>query len=250
MLKWLRQFDWDAIFGSALVLILVLWALPENANNVSEPTANQGPLNYVVGLLSSEGWTALFTGLLFVSTVLLWNVTRRSVEIADRASSEQSALTRESIDAAKKSSEYRLRAYVLMDNAKAVSDAFDQWFVELQFRNFGDTPAFEIQTKTEVLVGDTTGVINVLPFTSKAAVHPSSVLAPRHPFNSLIRVEALADGRSQSALLRAGQILFLIGRIDYRDAFGNARWTKYQLFCDLKESLAFATCAVGNDADR
>lgn len=70
----------------------MLWFLAAKENNETNPTPYQGPLEYaaatlqyILGLLPPEGWTALFTAALFFGTLALWNVTGIAARAAKTA---------------------------------------------------------------------------------------------------------------------------------------------------------------------
>jgi hypothetical protein len=89
MLKWLRSIDWLAINTSALALCVLLFVvswLPSRQHNDYQP--QQAPQDKASDLLLGlrpEEWTALFTGLLTISTIGLWFVTRRGANTAAQA---------------------------------------------------------------------------------------------------------------------------------------------------------------------
>ena len=83
--EWLRSIDWVPILASALFLVLVLWFIDTNPGNKNNPDAYQNPFQYIVGMLSPEGWTALGTIVLAGSTLLLWSVTRTAANAAKNA---------------------------------------------------------------------------------------------------------------------------------------------------------------------
>src|ERR1700750_2803800 len=82
MRKSLKGINWGATFGALLLLVLALWFLAANPDHEAQITSYKRPLEYIAGLLPPEGWTALFTCALFVSTVGLWQVTGQSVRLA------------------------------------------------------------------------------------------------------------------------------------------------------------------------
>ena len=109
MLKWLRSIDLVPILSSALVLVLFLWFLAANPDYETYPAAYKNPFEYIFGWLSPEGWTALFTGVLTVSTILLWLETQRMASGGEEHSRDMKA----SIKAA------QTAANAAGDNAKA-----------------------------------------------------------------------------------------------------------------------------------
>lgn len=123
MKKWLGQFDWAAIFGSALFLVIVMWIFA--ANDGKETYL--GPLAFVLGLLPPEGWTALFTCLLFVSTALLWQVTKASAEAAKAAAEALPKVE---------------RGYVFREGAVDYFVAYSpvHSYASFRFKNLGKTP--------------------------------------------------------------------------------------------------------------
>jgi hypothetical protein len=123
MLKWLRSIDWTAILASTLVMVLLLWFLAANPDYNTYPATYKNPLQYVVGWLSSEGWTALFTCALFISTVGLWVQTRDAADVSVRGL--------ETVE----------RAYIFPDFAGALKQNGDRISVEPLLYNAGKTPA-------------------------------------------------------------------------------------------------------------
>ena len=124
--KFLSQFDWPAIVGSALALVFVLgfigpviqWSSRSVRPTHNQPTyeaSSQEPDN-LPWWKSSAVWTAIFTGVLTLSTIGLWLQTKRLAEGAD----DQSGKMERSIAAAQTSADAaQLQAKAMIASVRA-----------------------------------------------------------------------------------------------------------------------------------
>ncbi len=110
MRRWLRSIDWLAINTSALVLVLTVWVLSwagfpdhDRYDTQTQYTASGQPDEFP-WWESSAVWTAIFTGLLTISTVGLWIVTRTAANAAAQT-----------VRTMQETAERQLRAYVYFD---------------------------------------------------------------------------------------------------------------------------------------
>jgi hypothetical protein len=82
---WLSQYDWAAIIGSVLVLLFLLGVLTPLAHYDGDQQLQAKAYEWVWGWLTSAAfWTAAFTGILTLSTYLLWRETERLAEGGER----------------------------------------------------------------------------------------------------------------------------------------------------------------------
>ncbi len=203
-----------------------------------------------------EFWTAVGTGALAVITAALaiftyrlWRSTGNLVEDAERTAVRQ------------------LRADVFVENARIVAADANSNFIEpnrtifagggtgvvIEFRNFGQTPAYDAQATISTELVDWPLITELVPKArfddpkiSKASMGPSSNRAIFWVSGVVLSTEVLGD-------LRSGKkAIFVFGEIRYRDAFGNDRFTRYRFYTGgplgvMGPSLAAHT--DGNEAD-
>jgi hypothetical protein len=96
MLRYLGRIDWLPLTAATLALVLsvdVLSSLGFPHHNQSDKGADQAtgnePVEHILSFflsLNAEGWTALFTAVLTVSTIALWWVTYAIARDADQSS--------------------------------------------------------------------------------------------------------------------------------------------------------------------
>lgn len=100
MLRWFRSIDWLEINTSALLLLLTIELLSsfgfphQGEQKYKTDEAAYSESNELPWYESSAVWTAIFTGLLTVSTIGLWSVTRVAANAArDAAKIAERSLT-------------------------------------------------------------------------------------------------------------------------------------------------------------
>lgn len=160
-------------------------------------------------------WVALFTAGLFVSTVGLWIVTYFSLRHA------------------RKTAEAELRAYVavLPGGLRQVNPNENLAFL-FNMLNGGRTPAYNVEYAAVVRLLDHPLPAN-FPFPAlPVAPHSRLVIPNGVPFQGTVVADRRFTQNEIAGLLQApveGTRLYVFGRVDYTDALGVARWTRFCL---------------------
>ncbi len=196
--------------------------------------------------------TALFTVVLAISTIGLWRVTGRTLEHS------------------KTSSERQLRAYVFLSGQSISSSARRDVAValgagtnavaHLQFRNTGQTPAYDVQIFGDIDLVPWPIDSNALspidfnnPHISKTTLgagqdtHKISLFARPGTINP-----AMLTAFEHNALVSQALALVAHGEVRYKDAFGFDRWTRYRVFVGGHYGIqreGMGTHADGNESD-
>jgi hypothetical protein len=145
----------------------------------------------------------------------------------------------------------QLRAYLLVDSIELQQGANYYWNAVVIVRNFGVTPAYEVNILVANEWRARSDIQVNLPLPGHLPARPSAVIAPGHPVNLLIDIGGLSPNPLDWAILaNGGKRPFIWGRISYVDAFGRKRWSTFQFFSDLDGVFSLGHCALGNDADR
>jgi hypothetical protein len=183
-----------------------------------------------------EAVIALFTVILGIATWLLWRATKRLVEGADRTAERQ------------------LRAYVLPDRVVATVMKIGQApEIKIQFRNSGQTPAYQLMNNTflDIRPVEAPDRVTVTADWNSSELSRNTI-APNSKFFSRTKMEWLLT-QDHCAAIRNGEYVFCVqGEIRYTDAFGHKRTTKYKYvmdrFTDVREGRMMAA-GEGNESD-
>lgn len=206
MLIKLRDVEWLPISFSALIVVSSLWALsalfPEHTPQYTAAygTPNQEERNLLLGI-SPEGWTAIFTGFLTVSTIGLWYVTYAAATDT------------------KNNLRIVERAYLFADFRKAfhTTDGIDLT-LNLNFHNAGKTPAMAYEVYGEIL-----DALPAVPRTYAAAER-------RMRIDVSVQTDALGlFGNTRNPQGGPAQGRAVIGYAKYRDVFGDDHITGFAM---------------------
>jgi hypothetical protein len=164
------------------------------------------PPFYGYRLKITDTLVAAFTALLFFATVALWLSTRNLVRGADKTSKQQ------------------LRAYLLPDKAIVPRTDLVPTTIEINIKNFGQTPAYNVTSwlRTELVAADQVETDELFLFqeTTKASIDvgPGGFLRLHRPV-SVTLVDELIEGK----------VLVAWGSIKYRDIFRRCQFTTFRL---------------------
>ena len=226
---------------------------------------------YWCDVKASDYFLVLFTLFLAISTFFLWRETERLAEGAD----DQSKKMRESIDAANRnaiathdaanamqevadatdtarmsaelSTQQQLRAYIGIISSSARIDARD-FRATLTVANRGQTPAFNVHGSGLARFGtdyDPAWESDVRSFETNGYILPNGEFYYRI-------VEPIARLAEDVPKPDKDKKLFVMGRLEYRDAFSRDRWLTFRFTVagDLAAGkAALAPCQEGNDAN-
>jgi len=181
-------------------------------------------------------WLAIFTGVLSASTIGLWVAT----EVGGR---RQSREARRTIETMERTERRQLRAYVFTTAAQIeAADGNGRILSGQQIQagflavstmtitNTGQTPAYDLSVRGHIQITNWPLVDTDLePLDFNEPVSMNSYGAGNHTmrFDRFREVISEAD---EQALRGKTKAIFVYGEIRYRDAFGNAQWTRYRYF--------------------
>jgi hypothetical protein len=147
--------------------------------------------------------TAASTALLAIITALLVIVARRQYT----------------------TSQSQLRVYVFLDNA-FISNLGDSWSIIYKIKNYGSTPAHNVILTEAAEVVSWREELTEIPRPTTQVKLGS--MAPNGDF---FENEPVLSGRcSPSALIAKQKAIYLVGKIEYVDAFKIKRWTNFQYY--------------------
>jgi hypothetical protein len=133
----------------------------------------------------------------------------------------------------------------MLDRASLKSIDGTRYYVDLAFKNWGNTPARKGTVKFEFALRDAIQRDPVIPFTDKAETMENLVFAPGHQ-------QVLHINRNEISRVERGggceRAAYVWGRLDYIDAFDKPRFTTFQVVHTFTEVEEFAVCANGNEA--
>jgi hypothetical protein len=142
----------------------------------------------------------------------------------------QAKLMRESIDEARKSSEKQLRAYVQVSDSNRVTIVMRQDYThhcEVVIKNSGQTPAYEVMA-----VGEFQNRPNPQNFTV-TLINPSEYQGGKRVLNpqeeTILKCKYNSETEYPPDTQTTGRAVtfYIWGRIEYRDAFNNERFTNF-----------------------
>lgn len=163
--------------------------------------------------------------------------------------------TRDLVRGADKTSERQLRAYVCVQRSKIRNFPPDEEITEfvqahIIAKNTGQTPAYQVISWIGI------GLDEFPP--QQAPSDPimdrqaRSVIGPGGELHLTVFLNQRLDPKHLAALSAGTHALRVIGKIDYLDAFGKARWTRFNLFYGgsygLNTGLALNHGPDGNEA--
>ena len=162
----------------------------------------------------------------------------------------QARRLRQTLEHMRESSEKELRAYVNLSSAKILNiEKPGQRRAQVTIRNFGRTPAYNVTFIMGVHTRE-------LPLRSILLVPTTlprmaiDILAPTRLSRLEVDVSDLSDVEERE-LKEHRAAIYVWGRVSYRDAFGQDRWTDFRLFCggDFLISGNMAPHEQGNKCD-
>jgi hypothetical protein len=128
--------------------------------------------------------------------------------------------TRELVQGAEDTARRQLRAYVFLDQM-TIADPLGTPRISIRIKNFGSTPAYSVVFWCE-------GALREYPLTgglvrSRAQDAPISDIGPTGALQTDILWDAPIQEPDKAALTSRTKAIYVFGRIDYRDSFGQ-RW--------------------------
>ena len=148
-----------------------------------------------------------------------------------------------------RSARQQLRAYVLVE-AAVRSGGHDEYpEFEVTIRNFGQTPAYEVERWLEIWPAETASDV-ALPQHRRHVETSDAALGPGGSFALVKRHEAAWEPDQLAAFNTGKMALYVYGEISYRDAFGQRRHTRIRAMYALENFAAgtLTICAKGNES--
>jgi hypothetical protein len=171
---------------------------------------------------------------------------RRSASAA-RKSANAAAAT---VKIMQETAEKQLRAYVYVVAASRQSDGIREPTLRVQIKNAGQTPAYDCVRYAVEAVSPTFPQLpeNFETFPVKLEKYKSPI--PPGESVEIVTTAVQPDPRQIGEISRSKAAIYLFGKIEYRDAFGNSRESTFRLVC-VGENVTrglFAVCDEGNTA--
>lgn len=186
------------------------------------------------GALILLGFTVYFT----------WRAaqyTKRMLKQAEKTTKAAQA----AIKATDKTAERQLRAYVFLESSVLEQhQPRNEWKIGTKFKNFGQTPAYNMTLTVERSIVD---ISKEHPF-EPPELEPHGTESDLGPGQDLVVSSELPDlvGDTWGAYRARQKAIFLWGRIDFTDAFGEKRWVKFRLYQVSGTNLNLGYCEEGN----
>ncbi len=188
-------------------------------------------------------------GIGFIWRTLHW--TKKAVKEASAAT----GVARDAVNITKDTAHSELRAYVGVPKAEIAfpnGRPDEQWLptIKLEIRNSGQTPARNVQISSTIAIVDRGGVpsdpVTEEPKNMGYLGPGQSIFHGRIPQRLRWIIE-------KPSLQNGSRVMFVYGRITYRDAFDKFRWTDFKFYLLVDdEGLVdddFSVCEDGNDAN-
>lgn len=212
-----RGVDWKATRPFVLVIVVPLIT----ASLVPHPNQDADQASHAKSDSNSPNQYPLETWAAFVAAIF-------TGVLAYYAIMQYAELTR--------SSERQLRAYITAKPHQFGWDGKNRPLVQFFIRNIGKTPAFDIETRSELDIRQFVSAENVfvIPEDIPSTAQPTFSLQPEEELNGPIRprknrefsqaeVDAAVEGKEYR--------LYVFGYVRYRDAFGKNHETPFVRTC-------------------
>lgn len=191
-------------------------------------------------------WQTALTALGTLGLLYTLALTRRSVKEAGR--SADAALA--ALQAAERTAERQLRAYIgILDISVSHVATGRSPRVAINLKNFGQTPAHRLGAKTEIEVMPTHApVFAVGPLDDN---HRQSI-GPGATFNVTAETDKALTEAQASDLNSGSANLYCFGFVEYTDAFGHTRYTRFRHEigdAGILSRRSMPLSAAGNDAN-
>jgi hypothetical protein len=233
-----------------------------------------------------EGWTekyegaigAIATVFIAIFTLTLWDATKRLWQSADKELAEfqrsliqarkianeqitkmdshieeaASAATamKDLVRTTRETAASQLRAYVSIKSAGFQAEhGVITGYIGIKIKNYGLTPASDVRIRVEYSSGPRRDESAAFPLSDKAVLYPKVHIPPGQTITiHAPTAESQTDSREWFRRNQAEEVAYLWGRINYKDAFGEERFTTWQMLNHFTSMTAFGWCEEGNDA--
>lgn len=159
-----------------------------------------------------DGWVAIFTLLLFVSTSLLWWTTRKTLQHTEEAS------------------EHALRAYLnVRSRCLYFRDTPFNIYAEVIIKNFGQTPASHLRADVDIWI-DKYPRAEEIPTLDIESDHQVISLAPGDEIGLLMEPGSLISQRDYDAVLNGSYAVWVSVAFSYEDIFRRMWRSDFRFF--------------------
>jgi hypothetical protein len=142
------------------------------------------------------------------------------------------------------------RAYLIFNNAKIVDLTSPQGIMfSYVIENLGVTPAYELRQRVYIGMRQppVTNYDGIQWYMTPDVLYVGKTITVRRLDGPLYTKERINSGSIRSQNER----LYFIGRTDYRDVFGNERWTDFCfMYVDPDAAMNLSNCDYLNEADQ
>jgi hypothetical protein len=128
-----------------------------------------------------------------------------------------------------RTAEMQLRAYVNVC-AVGVDDLTKRTYAKIQFKNFGQTPAYNVRVYGGLIVTTFPPGNNIPPVDTSRKDISVEPLAPSRKSTKHEGGDVILEESIIREIREGGKAIYAYGEILYRDAFGYDRVTKYRYF--------------------
>ena len=204
----------------------------KNGNKANEGTQIQRNLEIFTGLLVVVGFlqviVLVWQTCIFLKTLRTINLQARIYERQRIQMVNAGEQTEQIIEQMRDTAHRQLRAYVLVWAAQIKFKNLNAPEVQVHFKNFGQTPAYQLHGWISIWIGE----------------YPLKISLPQPPSDFRKGTETLGPSRSTMftasknpavsaqfvpLLGTARGTIFIYGEVSYIDAFGHSRKTRYRL---------------------
>lgn len=119
----------------------------------------------------------------------------------------------------------------------------------VHIKNTGQTPAYNVKHVSHLAIWEQADEVNLVPDSLVGA--PSNSMPPGGIVTASRRMKTKITKRQQSGLNKGKLAIYVYGRIEYTDAFGNDQFTLYKFgfaAWPLPENLTMSFAVTGNEA--
>ncbi len=165
--------------------------------------------------------------------------------LAATAASNGVSEARKAYTLAEKNAKRQLRAYICLESAE-VTLPNGQPLALVNFKNFGETPAYEVHGWIAVEAGPHP-LQGSLPIPTDKMVKPKTTVGPKSGFGYPGRRKThLFTGAEIATISGKSAALYVYGRVEYRDAFGDYWYTNVRLMAGGIAGLRTSTSKDGS----
>lgn len=172
-------------------------------------------------------------------------ITKNAADAAIRAA----VATEKTVEAMEQTAERQLRAYCLVCAARLDNAEIGKIpCIQITIKNFGSTPARNVSQWSNVGFDTFPPTLSPPPGVEAKEI-PAFVVGPGGVFYATPKFNQVVTRDGIEKLKNGTHAIYVIGSIQYEDAFGKTRTTKYKMYSggNIGLSEGMAACDDGND---